>query len=118
MIYKILVIDDDQSVLDSLELLLESEGYHVKSINSPTLIADSLMDFTPNLILMDIRLGNEDGRLLCNEMKQNSFTEHIPIILVTGLSFNEISKIDCMADAILGKPYHMQNLLLTINTLL
>ena len=115
---KVLIIDDDQNFLKFLQETLETKGFAVRSLAQHKLINEYIENFKPDLILLDIKLDDKDGRLICNDLKAKSVTEHIPIILITGLSYSEISEIDCTADAILGKPFSIANLLRTINDLL
>ena len=115
---KVLIIDDDQNFLKFLQETLETKGFAVSSLAQHKLINEYIENFKPDLILLDIKLDDRDGRLICNDLKAKSVTEHIPIILITGLSYSEISEIDCTADAILGKPFSIANLLRTINDLL
>jgi len=115
---KVLIIDDDQNFLKFLQETLETKGFAVRSLAQHKLINEYIESFKPDLILLDIKLDDKDGRLICNDLKAKSVTEHIPIILITGLSYSEISEIDCTADAILGKPFSIANLLRTINDLL
>jgi len=115
---RILVIDDDEMMLASLELFLTDENYLIETIDSSEMIDPALAKFAPELIIMDIKLDRADGRVICDELKANSITSHIPIILLTGLSYEEIAEIDCQADAIIGKPYESSSLLFTIKQLL
>lgn len=115
---KILVVDDSFLILEALGTFLIQEGFIVRCAEKAVLIDSLIDDFEPDLIILDIKLGDVDGRVVCNELKQRSDTEHLPIIMLTGLTFEEIAELDCYADAILGKPYESANLLLTINQLL
>ncbi|MCX2475306.1 response regulator [Pedobacter sp. MC2016-05] len=108
---RILIIDDDAQMLSSLEMLFLAEAYQGKSIDTECLIKGALESFKPTIILMDIRLDGADGRLICDEIKQDVTTKHIPVILITALSFHEISEMDCLADAIIGKPVTTERLL-------
>lgn len=111
---RILIIDDDQHVLDALEFLFSEEGYLVEAINAAAMVIPTVLKFQPDIILMDIRLDDGDGRLICDELKNSPITQHLPVILLTALSYQEISEFDCLADAIIGKPYDMQKLLYTV----
>ncbi|RQO66643.1 response regulator [Pedobacter sp. KBW01] len=115
---KILVVDDDLFMLRSLELLLSDEGYIVHLVDKSSLIKESIVAFNPDLIVMDIRLDDADGREICDKIKNSWLTAQIPIILLTGLSHQKISEFDCQADAILGKPCNYDTLLHTISDLL
>jgi len=115
---KILVIDDDRLMLKSLELLLIEAGYQVKAVSEAELITRAIRDFIPDLLLMDIRFENADGRLICDDLKKHPETQDLPIILITAISYEEISAIECNADAIIGKPYHGDFLLQHIDQLI
>ena len=115
---KILIIEDDRPMLDSLELLFLQEGYQVMAIESAALIATSMSTFKPDILLMDIRLKDGDGRLICDDIKNNLLTRDLPIILLTALSYQEISEFESLADAVIGKPYQVQTLIRTANQLL
>ncbi|WP_316739218.1 response regulator [Pedobacter aquatilis] len=115
---KILVVDDDRLFLSQMEHQLTEEKFHVKCIEKLGDIDTSIESFRPDLIILDILLDDGDGRLVCNDLKNHSATSHIPIVVITGLSFEKISEIECEADATLGKPFSMDNLLINITQLL
>lgn len=118
MIKRILTIDDDELVLLSMEAFLVKEGFQVMTINREELIEDAVTRFNPDLITLDILLTNADGRDICDKLKSGRTTSHIPVILLTALDYNEISRIECEADAIIGKPFETGSLLSTIHLLL
>ncbi|MFC3563028.1 response regulator transcription factor [Pedobacter jamesrossensis] len=115
---RILIVDDNLLFLKALNLLLSQEGFTVQCSENAKSIDSIISGFKPDLIILDIKLEDEDGRIICNDIKERPHTNHIPIIIITALSFDEISEMECEADAILGKPYETANLLLTINQLL
>jgi len=114
---KILLIDDDKFLLDALAQFLSMEKFDVKVLDQSDLIQSTISTFNPDLIILDIDLGDADGRLICDELRINEATAHIPIILLTGLSYEEIAAIDCMADAIIGKPFESSMLMLSVKEL-
>ena len=69
------------------------------------------MDFSPQLILLDIRLSNGYGHLLCEDLKSNAKTSHIPVILVSGADNLEKIAVDYKADGFLAKPFDMEDLI-------
>lgn len=115
---KILVIDDEPLFLEVLSTVLTEEGFTVEYAEKADSIYSLLDSFKPDLLILDIRIADVDGRTICNELKQHPFTKNLPIIMLTGISYEEISELDCYADAIIGKPYKYDNLLLTIKQLL
>jgi DNA-binding response OmpR family regulator len=115
---KILVIDDDLSLLEALEAFLYQENFEARSSSQHQSIHEIILDFNPDLIILDINLGDADGRSICDELKSNNSTAYIPVLLLTGLSYEDISQIDCLADGIIGKPFESSQLLFHIKELL
>ncbi len=105
----ILVVDDDEGIIEVVQIVLESEGYDVRT----SLTGDFLcqLDYTlPDLILLDVLLLGEDGREICRALKNNSRTAHIPVILLSAHS--DASKVaDASgADGFLEKPFDLDEL--------
>ncbi len=109
----ILVIDDDESILEVVQIVLESEGYNVQtSLNGDCL--QHLDSNQPDLILLDVLLSGEDGRELCRQLKCNPVTSRIPIIMLSAHS--QAHKTTGMngANAFLEKPFDVDVLLSTV----
>ena len=112
---KILVVDDDGLLLRALDGFLRHAHFLTRTVAKAELVETEVADFRPDLILMDIRLDTADGRIICDNLKSRAGTSHIPIILLTGLSYDEIAFLDSRADAVIGKPYSNDSLLNVIN---
>ncbi|UKT64777.1 response regulator [Pedobacter mucosus] len=106
-IKKILAVDDDASVLELIPLIFES--YLVKGISTIENLDKVIGDFKPDIILLDIVMGNIDGRTICNQLKNSLITAHIPVILLTA-SILKPDSIPCKSDAILEKPFDIYQL--------
>ena len=115
---KILIIDDHLQLLDFLKILFSLEGYKVLAIHKVADVEHQLQQFRPDLMLMDIQLGDGDGRIICDRIKKKQLVNSFPIILITALSYQEISKIDTLADAVIGKPWDITTLLQTARQLI
>ncbi|GAA3965194.1 response regulator [Pedobacter ginsengiterrae] len=115
---KILFLDDDPISLYRYGTDFTDAGYEVRCIEVEEELSSLVESFKPDLIILDIRVGDGDGREICNELKIRLETAHIPIIMLTALSYEDISAVECDADAILGKSPDSENLLLTIKNLL
>ena len=101
---KIMVIDDDESILEVMHIVLEGEGYDVEtSLNVQPL--QKLNSQRPDLILLDVLLSGEDGIELCRRLKSQERTRDIPIILLSAHSSASRTARDCGADAFLDKPF-------------
>ena len=83
---KILVVDDVPENLRLLKTLLKSEGYDVRFAPSGQFALASLSRFMPDLILLDIMMPEMDGYTVCEQLKSNPSTEHIPVIFLSALA--------------------------------
>jgi DNA-binding response OmpR family regulator len=79
----ILVVDDDKDILEVLQYILEDSGYKVDTLSDGHFLFDHIKQHTPDLILLDIMLGNMDGRELCKTVKNKEETHDIPVILIS-----------------------------------
>ncbi len=107
---KILVIDDDTDILKILKLILKMNGFDVMvSPNAEEVIPKSLT-FKPALILLDVFLAGRDGRDICNILKGNPRTKHIPVIIFSAHSSKEEVFSYCSADDFISKPFDISEL--------
>ena len=107
---KILVLDDDQSNADAIQVVLEDQAFDVASIYRSDELGMAIKIYQPDLIVMDILLDNSDGRLLCNAIKADKQTSHIPVLLITAMLESQAVKIPNLADAIIFKPFDYSKL--------
>jgi len=115
---KILVVDDDDDVLETIQLILEIGGYDVEPLNDAELIFERIEEFEPNLILLDVVLGKIDGRAVCSQIKSHADTKHIPVLMMSGLyDLKEVNEMDCAPDDFMQKPFKMDVLLEKIEKL-
>lgn len=80
---KILVVDDDKDILDILQYILEDYGYEVDTLSDGRYFFDQISEHKPDLILLDVMLGNMDGRDLCKAVKTQDDTQRIPVIMLS-----------------------------------
>ena len=59
---KILILDDDTSNAEVIQLVLEDQDFEVRSIHKSALLDAAIKNFGPDLVVMDILLDNDDGR--------------------------------------------------------
>ena len=107
---KILIVDDDTDILFVLKMMLELEGYEVE-LNSE---ANKILlpgSAKPDLLLLDIWMGNYDGREICQQIKQDPATSDIPVILISASRDIEQSAKDSGANDFLAKPFEQKDLL-------
>ena len=115
----VLVVEDNEELQSFLSVQL-SKYYKVLTANNGVEAMEVLKDQIVNLIISDIMMPLKDGLELCNEIKSNLETCHIPIILLTAKTTlnNKIEGLNSGADAYIEKPFAMPHLLVQIKNLL
>ena len=79
--HKILVVDDDQSILDSMEIALSLKDYEVETTTRGEETFSKIRSFKPDLIFMDVYLSGMDGREITKKIKEDENTKDIPVII-------------------------------------
>ena len=107
----ILSVDDDRDVLDCLELILPTEGYSVVTSLSPENIFEDVLEYIPDLILLDIQMGRYNGLDICKELKSNSFTSYIPVLMLSSDQRSSDDISEYQADGIIIKPFQIADMI-------
>jgi DNA-binding response OmpR family regulator len=107
---KIFVADDDASIVDAIQLILEDAGYTVKTTVDGKTVQDMQQEL-PDLLLLDIWMSGMDGSKICAHLKAQPRTKNIPIIIVSANKDTKSIALDCGADDFLSKPFDMHELL-------
>ena len=107
---KVLIVDDDDAIIDSIKVLLEMEGYEVSTIVSGDVLGQIDKNI-PNLILLDIWMSGQDGRDICRSLKKNDDTKDIPVIMISAGKNIAKSAQDAGAQDFIAKPFEIEELL-------
>ncbi len=83
---KILLIDDESTNFEVVEMLLTPTGYDLHYLSDAHHTQDWLLTHQPDSILLDLMMPEINGIDLCRQLKQDPKTQHIPIIIVTALA--------------------------------
>jgi len=115
----ILVIEDNHAILDVITLILESEAFNVSGLNQGSNILNHVLEFQPDVIIMDIMLPDIDGRVLLKELKENNLTKHIPVLMISA-RYNATNYMldNVEADDFMAKPFNIDELMDKIYALL
>lgn len=105
---KLLIIDDSTDLLEMFTTIFTMRGYEIQTASSRVTTLSILSSFKPNIILLDVRLNGEDGRQLCQEIRQMEIGKHIYIILISATPNFLINYKECGADAVLEKPFDIR----------
>ena len=108
---RILLLDDDQDNLTILTFILESAGHEVKALASGENVFELIAQYDPHLLLMDVRLGMLDGRIICRNIKENALTAGLPVILISGLhNLEDVLQQTGAPNDCIAKPYDIDYL--------
>jgi len=114
------IVEDDKNISEIESFALKNSGYDVSSYENATTFYQALQKGSPNLIVLDIMLPDEDGLLVLEKMRNNNHTKKIPIILVTAKTteLDKVRGLDSGADDYLTKPFGIMELISRVNALL
>lgn len=120
MAKRILIIEDEPTLLNKLSEKLRSDGYTVSTAMDGEVAWEKVRSEKPDLVVLDIMLPNLDGLSLCRMIRNESTTAKIPIIIVTARN-NEVDKIiglESGADDYLVKPFGLGEFLARVRAVL
>jgi len=114
---KILIVEDDPDISDLLRRVLESDGYAVETATDSAGALKAVAEGAPDLVLLDVVLGGEDGRDLLVKLRQQS---DVPAVFLTGrgLEMDRIAGLRMGADDYIVKPFSRGELTARIETVL
>jgi twitching motility two-component system response regulator PilG len=117
---KILLVEDQESLLKLESILLTSRGFEVRGVSDGEAALAAIEEDIPDLMLLDIMLPDLDGFEICRMIKEKERTRQIPIIMVTARKSRmdvQLSK-EAGADAYITKPFKSAMLIETIQKIL
>ena len=120
MSFKVMIVDDDPSIVVALEFLMEQNGYDVQVARSGEEAIESIPKFQPDLILLDIMLPGIDGYEVCEILRLKPAWRNIRVVFLTAKGSEEdIAKgLVLGADDYIVKPFTNRKVVDTVNGLL
>jgi len=114
---RILVVDDDAQLTELLKVVLEGEGYEVEVARSAATAIDSARDGNVDLVVLDVGLGEDDGRMVLGEIQRELTT---PVIFISGWGdpADRILGLRLGADDYLAKPFAPMELAARVESVL
>jgi len=117
---RILIVDDEESNLKLMGLILKNYNYVYETAKNGTEALQKTKEFSPDLIFLDIMMPEMDGYEACRRLKECPETEHIPIVMVTALVDREarLKGLEAGANDFLTKPIDRTELMVRARNLL
>ncbi|WP_026843168.1 response regulator transcription factor [Citrifermentans bremense] len=117
---RILVVEDEESLLKLESILFTSKGYQVTGVRGGVDALRSISQDRPDLVVLDIMLPDMDGFEVCRSIKQDPETRSIPVVMLTAKKSSrdlEAGRV-AGADAYITKPFKSVKVLEVIGGLL
>jgi len=113
----IALVDDDRNILTSVGMLLEQEGYHVRTYADGASALSALQATPPDLAILDIKLPRMDGLELLRRLRQSG---DLPVIFLTSKDeeIDELMGLNAGADDYIRKPFSQRLLLERVKAVL
>jgi CheY-like chemotaxis protein len=115
----LLIIEDNRDVISYIESLLQKD-YHIETAQNGQTGIEKALEMIPDIIISDVMMPEKDGYAVCQTLKKDERTSHIPIILLTAKATKEdrIEGLREGADAYLVKPFHQEELFIRLEKLI
>lgn len=104
---KILIVEDEESLLKLESILLSTKGYLVSGVMDGKAALEEIANNRPDLVLLDIMLPLMDGFEVCKRIKDDPDTKSIPVVMLTAKKSKEDMErgVQVCADAYITKPF-------------
>ena len=114
---RLLLVDDEPTLREPLAEYLTRQGFVVRQAEDASKARSLLLEYTPDLVLLDIMMPGEDGLSLCRHLTE---TKNLPVILLTakGEPMDRIVGLEIGADDYVAKPFEPRELVARIRSVL
>jgi DNA-binding response OmpR family regulator len=120
MAKKILIVDDEQNIVTSLEFLMKREGFQVAVANDGESALRKLAELLPDLVLLDVMMPKKSGFEVCQAIRANPGWKATKVIMLTakGRETEMAKGLALGADAYMTKPFSTRDLIARVRKLL
>lgn len=106
---KLLIVDDSTELL-AMQRLLSFYNFSVRGVKDCKSLMTELELFKPDIILLDVLLGEEDGRKICRELREQLANKNVAVILFSGSEKHIEDYLEWGADGAITKPFAINDL--------
>ena len=107
---KVMLAEDDPTMVSLLKTLLKMEGFDVVALSSDANVPDSVINEKPDVLFMDVHIGRQNGMDIVESIRKNPETSDLRVVMTSGLNVKE----ECMrrgANHFLLKPFMPDDLI-------
>jgi len=119
---KVLIIDDEPGIVKLITRAIKKQDQNIKieSAMDGFSAGRKIFDFSPDLVILDLKLPGIDGFEICRSIRRDERLKHTKILAITAYATPENKKkiLECGADDFIPKPFEIDDLMATINKLL
>lgn len=112
---RILIVEDDFAIRQSVEFMLRRAGHDVKSLDRGTGVRDVITSFAPDLIVLDLMLPGVSGYEITEALREDDLETAIIMISALSEDVDKVAGLTMGADDYLSKPFSMDELLARVN---
>jgi two-component system, OmpR family, response regulator VicR len=112
---RILIIDNDESVLEVLQEIFKNDGYETDCYGQVEDIFKLVDDFKPDLVLLDYILPGINGGELCAQLKKDPVTRHIPVVICSAYPQVMLSLGSYGCNAFISKPFELRDIVMQVD---
>jgi DNA-binding response OmpR family regulator len=121
----VLIVDDDPDLVETVGMLLESKGFEVGKAYDGIEGEEAIKKRQPDVLILDVMMPRKNGYQLCKELKDNKWTQDIPIILLTAVgeavpttTYTHYEGMTIEAEDFIAKPVDAKTLVEAVEKLL
>lgn len=118
MLYRILVVEDEDHIRENLKLNLELEGYEVVAVADGTKAIKNFREQRFNVIILDVMLPEMDGFDVCEQIRLEDMETPVLFLTAKDTSQDKIKGLKTGGDDYMTKPFNLEELLLRVKILL
>lgn len=119
----VLIVDDDPDLVETVCMMLEDKGYEVGKAYDGVEGKEAINERHPDLLVLDVMMPRKDGYELCAELKADSATKDIPVILLTAVgeavpttSYTHAQGMSTEAEEYIPKPVDSKTLVQAVES--
>lgn len=111
----IFILDDTDDIREVITEILTGENYDVKGFATVVDFRKGILHAQPDLIILDVMLPDGNGIDVCDELKDNRSTQHIPVLIMSANNAYSSAKKMCETEDFINKPFDVDELIEKVN---